>query len=461
MLPLDLRDRQSGGANATKRDVLEQTAAILTEARAFFIEFLLAHPKKFEEKVLYYSEQHLEVRARAISADELLTWVESCTLATEAHPHPWPGWDFSERFPGMPTAHRRAVEKDAIGKVRGYLTASKTWERSGKSKGKPGPPGEADHPTFYQGAFRLEAADLADRFVRLKVYDGKSWVWINYPVRCSRYFETRMKEADWSRLSPTLVLSKRGAALYFPQEKTIEAARVVERKLDPHVVTVGVDLNVKNLAVLTVRQDGKIIETVFLTDHGLDSHRYRHLKKIAKKQWQSGKPVKGEHSNQDLWRHVRNMNEDAARKCAGAVASICARYPGCILLFERLRKLSPKGGSKSRRMNRRQSNQLRGKIRQYAGAYAYARSATVTVEVNPHGTSQHCPRCGVKGKRFFARSGTREFVKWGSLFCCPVCGYEANADFCASVNVHHSFYRELHWQPRKKPPPKLRGAPSP
>jgi transposase len=46
-------------------------------------------------------------------------------------------------------------------------------------------------------------------------------------------------------------------------------------------------------------------------------------------------------------------------------------------------------------------------------------------------------------------------VKWGNLFFCPVCHYEANADFNASVNVHHSFYREWHWRPRqaKAPPP--------
>ena len=32
---------------------------------------------------------------------------------------------------------------------------------------------------------------------------------------------------------------------------------------------------------------------------------------------------------------------------------------------------------------------------------------------------------------------------------------QANADFNASVNVHRSFYREWHWQSRKKPPPKI------
>jgi len=34
-----------------------------------------------------------------------------------------------------------------------------------------------------------------------------------------------------------------------------------------------------------------------------------------------------------------------------------------------------------------------------------------------------------------------------------VCHYEANADYNASANVHHSFYHEWHWQPRKKAPP--------
>ena len=57
------------------------------------------------------------------------------------------------------------------------------------------------------------------------------------------------------------------------------------------------DLNVKNLAVITARHHGIILESRFLTDHGLDQQRYRHLRRVAKKQWQSGKAVKGEQSN--------------------------------------------------------------------------------------------------------------------------------------------------------------------
>jgi hypothetical protein len=57
------------------------------------------------------------------------------------------------------------------------------------------------------------------------------------PVKCSRHLRRRMREKDWKRLSPTLVLRGKGAALRFPQAKEVRAARVVERKLDQHLVT--------------------------------------------------------------------------------------------------------------------------------------------------------------------------------------------------------------------------------
>ena len=65
--------------------------------------------------------------------------------------------------------------------------------------------------------------------------------------------------------------------------------------------------------------------------------------------------------------------------------------PGCVLVFERLRKIKAKGVSTSRRLNRKQANQLNGKINQLAKEKAYA-IGVVSVEVNPHGTSQYCAR---------------------------------------------------------------------
>jgi RNA polymerase sigma factor (sigma-70 family) len=78
-LLLDLDKREEGGTNSGKRAYLEATGAILTQARAFYLDFFLAHSHK---RVSYYSEKHLEMRVRAISPNELLTWAETYTVAT-------------------------------------------------------------------------------------------------------------------------------------------------------------------------------------------------------------------------------------------------------------------------------------------------------------------------------------------------------------------------------------------
>jgi putative transposase len=451
-LLLDLGVRAQGGANTGKRSYLEATASLLDEARAFYLDFFLAHTEKLCERIASYSEHYQQLRERAISADELLTWAEFQTVATKEHPSPSPGWNFSERFPGMPALYRRSVIKDAIGKVKSYLSNHTNWQRTGKKTGKPGVPGASNHPTLYQGtcSLELDQLDLRASFVRLKVYTGEGWRWANYPVKYSRYFEQRRADPEWEQQSPKLVLRPRSAELHFCQKKEVKAKKVKESRLDRDLVTVAVDLNVKHLAVITVRRQSTIIETVFVRDKGLDQHRYRHLKRISTKQWLSGKPIKGEHSNQQLWQHVRRMNSDTARKTAHAIARVCAKYPGCVLLFERLRKIKARGASKSRRLNRKQANQLRGQINRLGKEQAFA-GGTVTVEVNAHGTSQYCSRCGAQGQRFSLRAGSRVKERGGKLFCCPVCHYEAQADFNASVNVHHSFFQELHWQPRPKP----------
>src|SRR5215469_1392998 len=259
---LALSKRQEGGANGEKRAALDATAAVLTAARAFYIDFFLAHADKLCERVTYYSQEHLEWRERLISAHALLTWAESATVVTAAHPSPWTGWNFTQAFPGMPFAYRRSVIKDAIGKARSYLSNRANWEASGKKKGKPGLPAASDHPTLYQGCLSLdlEVLDTKEAFVRIAVYTGQDWTWKHYPVSSSHYTVQRLKEADWKRQSPTLVLRPHAAELHIPQVKKIAASKVMERKQDPDLVTVAVDLNVKSLAVITVRQHGRIIK---------------------------------------------------------------------------------------------------------------------------------------------------------------------------------------------------------
>ena len=54
-LLLDLGKRTAGGANSEKRAALDATSALLTQARAFYIDFFLAHTQQLAERVSYYS----------------------------------------------------------------------------------------------------------------------------------------------------------------------------------------------------------------------------------------------------------------------------------------------------------------------------------------------------------------------------------------------------------------------
>src|SRR5713101_8252759 len=277
-LLLDFSGRSQGGANPGKREHLAATVEILNAARRFYLDFFLAHPDKLIERVEVISKETGEVREGLISADHLLTWAEFQTIATAEHPDPLPDWNFSQAFTDLPNSYRRAVIKDVIGKARGYLTTLLKWQSSGKKKGKPGIPTASNHPTLYAGTFTLELdeLDLRKSFLRLKVYTGEAWVWVHYPTLYNRYFDRRRAETGWETESPTLILGKQSAAIHCLQSKTITAKKIVESKRDPDLVTVAVDLNVKQLAVITVRQHGTIITTRFVSVEGLDAHRYRH-----------------------------------------------------------------------------------------------------------------------------------------------------------------------------------------
>jgi hypothetical protein len=147
---------------------LAKTVQILDAARRFSLAFFLEHPDKLKERVQVISKQTGEVREALISADNLLTWAEAATVATPAHPHPLPDWNFSQAFPDFPNRYRRSVLKDCIGKARGYLTQMQNWQASGKKKGQPGVPTASNHPTLYAGTFQVELGevDLRESFVR-------------------------------------------------------------------------------------------------------------------------------------------------------------------------------------------------------------------------------------------------------------------------------------------------------
>ncbi len=223
------------------------------------------------------------------------------------------------------------------------------------------------------------------------------------------------------------------------------------RPLDPPLRTMAVDLGIRHLAAVTVMQGNSLLATRFIRHRyvspksgctiaavptlGQIAQMKQRLRRARRKR---GKPVKGQESCRRIQQHVTQMARDRFRKAAAAIVDFARCWDVDLILMEQLEGLVP-DAERERGINRSLINwnrrQLVDQIRQTA-EFAGVR----LVELPPYWTSQVCHRCNVLGQRYSIvdREPKRELV--GKLFGCAACGYSANADYNASVNLH----RVLH-----------------
>jgi hypothetical protein len=221
--------------------------------------------------------------------------------------------------------------------VKSYLSNLNNWESHKRGsatalstpKGKPPkPPAAQNLPTFYKGTYqlgnvreekcRIELLDIHNQFVRLKVFarltlcalcssklilieavmstthkqdakglrfDGLKWVWKNYPVKIGRKQFSQLNDPNWSIQSPTLVpkRTKRGIEWYIhlPISKKVKVKPIIEQKKEnPNLTTLAVDLGLRHLAVVTVRKNREIVFVKFFRGEQVEAHRFRHLQKV-------------------------------------------------------------------------------------------------------------------------------------------------------------------------------------
>jgi IS605 OrfB family transposase len=343
---------------------------------------------------------------------------------------------------------------------RRRLLQRSTTPSTGKGK-PPKPPKARNLPTFYKGTYQfqikaavalprlidnpqIELFDIKNQFVRLKVYDGTNWIWKNYPVCLGSKQEKQLNDPSWSSGSPTLVpkRTKRGIEwyLHIPLVKQVDVKPIKEQKKEnPNLTTLAVDLGLRHLAVVTVRKGGKIVAVSFFRGEEVEAHKLQHLQKVFRKQQKSGKPVRGERSNKELWRHIKAANLSVAHNLTREIVLLAQKNEVKVIVIEHLHKFQPcRGLHRTKKLNRKLTYWLKGQIEEQLRYKAFAEGILVK-SVNPAFTSRICQRCGGFGERFSHKS----------LFRCRFCGYEANADFNASVNLHKVFW-EIFPFPKKQ-----------
>ena len=255
------------------------------------------------------------------------------------------------------------------------------------------------------------------------------------------YFSCYIEEAP-SRLSLTQEQFDRYSATWVRKK--------VCKDLGGAPRTMAIDLGIRHIAVATVMDDGKLVATRFIhnspkamTGEG-SIHAMPTLGQIAamKRQLrqrlgQRGKPVKGEQSCRRLQAHIRHMSEDRFKKSAVAVVDVGRAFKVDIILVEQLEGLVP-DAARERGINRALVNWNRRHTVSWIKTVAPDYGLRV-LEIPPYWTSRICHRCDSLGQRYSLSKGEMKPGAVEKLFGCPSCGYQCNADFNASINLHRVF----------------------
>jgi len=189
------------------------------------------------------------------------------------------------------------------------------------------------------------------------------------------------------------------------------------------------------------------------------AHLVGHRNEIRRLQRLSGKPAKGEESHIGLQNHITSMSEDRFKKSARAIINFALNtdlafskvtgevYPRAdVLILEKTKEFIP-DGERETGINRALVEWNRGQTVQRVQEMARGVGLKV-IQVSPAGSSQVCSRCGSLGRRYAVvrdETSGRPMIRFGwaeKLFACAACGYRANADHNASVNLHRRFAHE-------------------
>jgi IS605 OrfB family transposase len=189
---------------------------------------------------------------------------------------------------------------------------------------------------------------------------------------------------------------------------------------DNYEAIIGVDVGVKSLAAVSIiNREGRVLKQLYLGQDVGDRQRDVSLRRSK---LQSHRDNGSRYARQALRRLKKLERHYVATRCwqvAHEIVKLAERY-NAFIAVEDLKGL--KNAKGNRKGNRKAKRMPYHKFRAALESVAWQKGRLV-VAVYPRGTSHICPRCGSKGLRDKA------------VFHCPNCGYEANSDRGASVNI--------------------------
>jgi transposase len=259
--------------------------------------------------------------------------------------------------------------------------------------------------------------------------------------------------------SPQLVRKGKRWFLHTPVEKKIKNPGKIEKQIKTHAHTrlCAVDLNLnEQLAVCTIRDgEGSTLATLFIGGgQRVSGFRKRLLGRIARHRSLTGTLAEGEQDNADLWKKIRNVDEQLAHLVSCRIIQFAQAHGATILVFEHLGTLKPEQGKYSKRGNSKRAFWMKGRIFKYSKYKAY-NAGILTSRVSPKKTSCTCARCGASVARYSEGQEAKGYTMGAPLVWCEQCGMKGNADINASLMIGNRLFERfgiVFWEKPPTPP---------
>jgi putative transposase len=440
--------RESLNYQSQHADYFVANQALFNRVVAFYVEVIQAHAKVLD-----------------LSTKEALTALETLTHATSKNQSPVV--PLTEIAPGIPAYFRRAAINAAIGSARAFYSSLNKWRlRKEKHEARPARKGKKKPfterppvpPRTWNKSVPLYAGMWKERSgssILLKVWTGTCWSWIK--VRTSG----RDVPDGFEMGSPTLVRKGQQWWLHTPIEKTFTAPqKIAEQIITTETKICAIDLNLnEQLAVCTVQTvEGTILATRFIGGgREIAGFRKQLLGRIARNRSKTGIIAEGEQDNADLWRKIRNADEQMAHLVSTRIVQFAAEQGASILVFEHLGNLKPEKGKYSRWGNTKRAFWMKGRIFNFAKYKAWNRGI-ITSKVNPRNTSRACHRCHALIVRYARGQPESGYTPGTPLCLCPGCHMRGNADRNASLVIGQRLIARSQEPLKEKPHAPVRRA---
>ncbi|MFQ6071510.1 MAG: RNA-guided endonuclease InsQ/TnpB family protein [Methanosarcinales archaeon] len=271
----------------------------------------------------------------------------------------------------------------------------------------------------------------------------EEWKWyvasfVNHP---------RLREivSNYRTVNPTIVKKKTKSGLSY-YEANIPYQVEIPKVQKSIKRVLGVDLGIKKFATMVILDNLEHDRPVFIKNEVMSylkdlkqkaSDLQGRLKRIPRRKFKHLHSYFIQVNNK-----FRNLNQQIAHEVSKFIVTYAEINQCDTIALERLTGLRGRNGPRD--LNWLISVWIRGKILDYVKYKARLKGIKVKL-MNPRYTSRYCSKCGNTGKTYTS-SHLKKERKSGGHFHCSICGYNADRDYNASLNIGRlalSGYKEI------------------